>query len=668
MAMANVRHAAKLREGAQAWNLWRAQNPGLAPDLSDLKLPADTKGFGPDAGGPIDLSRANLRRAALGGAELFNARLDDADLSGADLRGANLGRADLTGAKLVGANLSGAWLGDARGLTQAQIELARGHGATLLPDYLTMPPAWLGEEPAAASSDAAEAGTGKADEAADKGADRRTDEGAGRRDKAGPGGATESDPYIILGVGRKAPQSEIRTAYLRLVKELHPDGREPGAEADAAAERLKLINDAYQTLKGADWQVTNRHAQSRHRTSAMFVAGVMTSMAPLAAVGLYAVWQLEARAPTQTAAISDRPGGTGPVARNGAPEEAGGGTGAISEHVKEIDDGRGRALAAARRQASREAWEQLVQAFPDGETAAEAKAAIAAIERAEARRRQEATEWAKVEGSGDKQALQRFVLAYPESANAVRARETIAAIEQAEARRRQEATDWAKVERSGDKQELQRFAAAYPDGTHIARALDMIATIERAEARRREEETAWTSAERSDKQELKRFVLTYPESMHAGRAREMIAAIELAEARRREAIAWAAAQKDDNRQELRRFARAHPHSVYAPEARRRVTALEAEDRRKDDADWEKAARLHNRAAYTSYLARNPKGNHVADANRRIADLVRTEPRPAVEPVKAVAQAPAARQRTPESAQGWPSADEPFIGADGRIRR
>jgi len=66
--MANVRHAGKLLEGAQAWNLWRAQNPGVAPNLSDLKLPAGGRRFGPDEGGPIDLSRANLRRAVLAGA------------------------------------------------------------------------------------------------------------------------------------------------------------------------------------------------------------------------------------------------------------------------------------------------------------------------------------------------------------------------------------------------------------------------------------------------------------------------------------------------------------------------------------------------------------------------------------------------------------------------
>jgi len=61
----------------------------------------------------------------------------------------------------------------------------------------------------------------------------------------------------VLGVRRNASQSEIRAAYLRLVKELHPDGREPGAEADAATERLRLINDAYQILKSISKEMGN---------------------------------------------------------------------------------------------------------------------------------------------------------------------------------------------------------------------------------------------------------------------------------------------------------------------------------------------------------------------------------------------------------------------------
>jgi uncharacterized protein YjbI with pentapeptide repeats len=680
--MADVRHAAKLREGVQAWNLWRAQNPGAAPDLSDLKLPAGASRLGRDAGGPLDLSRANLRRAVLAGADLFNARLDDADLCGADLSGANLGRADLAGAQLVGANLSGAWLGDARGLTQAQIDRAKGHGATVLPDYLAVPPHWLGNEPEASrprtaetGGDKVESGAGKdGDKGCEAGTDKRAGKGAnggGRAGDAGARGSTANDPYGILGIQRKASQAEIRAAYLRLVKELHPDGRALGAEADAAAERLKVINDAYQTLKRGDWQAGAREPERRHRSTVAFVAGVMSAMVPLVAAALYTAWWLGAPGAAPTAAVPGRPGGAAVVAHDSLPDGAGGGeAGAISVHAKEVDGGRARALAAARREGTRKAWEQLVMAFPDHGTAAEAEAAIAAIERAEARRRQEAADWAKVEKSDDRNELKRFVLAHPESANAMRARERIATIEQAEARRRQEAIDWTRVENSGNKQELQQFVAVYPEGVNAGRAREAIAAIERLEARRQAEEVAWTKAERSvDKQEFKRFVAAYPDGANAVRAQERIAAIELAEGRRREAIAWTETEKGGGRRELERFARTHPYSVYAPEARRRVAQLEAEERRREAADWDKATRLHSRAGYTAYTTAHPRGQHLGDANRRIADLARAESRPAAEPVKAMAEAQqAARQSTPEASPGWPSADEPFIGADGRIRR
>ncbi len=264
--MANVRHAAKLQEGAPAWNAWRAESPGVAPDLSDLKLPAGARRYGPDEGGPIDLRGANLRRAVLAGADLGNARLGDADLSGADLSGANLGQADLTGARLAGADLSGAWLGDARGLTQAQINRAYGHATTVLPDHLAVPPGWLGEEAAAPRpEEAADPGTDKADSRADQGADpgagKEAGNGASRGGKPAGGGTAEEDPYGVLGVGRKASQSEIRAAYLRLAKELHPDGRPPGAEARWQCRAVQADQRCLPETEGS--RPTGEHRQGR---------------------------------------------------------------------------------------------------------------------------------------------------------------------------------------------------------------------------------------------------------------------------------------------------------------------------------------------------------------------------------------------------------------------
>jgi hypothetical protein len=157
----------------------------------------------------------------------------------------------------------------------------------------------------------------------------------------------------------------------------------------------------------------------------------------------------------------------------------------------------------------------------------------------------------------------------------------------------------------------------------------------------------------------------------------MIAAIELAETRRREAVAWSQAQRSGEKASLERFARVRPTSVYAPEARRRVALLEAEERRRDDdAAWERAERRHSPAAYDGYLTAHPDGRRAAEARVRKGELERAEARPVVESAKAaagsvtgtVAAAPAARPRAPDASQGWPSADEPFVGADSRIRR
>ncbi|MGH6662716.1 MAG: pentapeptide repeat-containing protein [Rhodospirillales bacterium] len=106
--MANEEQVALLKQGAGAWNAWRAARPRE----------------------PVDLSDGGLR-----GLDLEGADLSGADLSGADLRGANLGGANLAGARLAGANffkaridgadLEKADLRDARFLACAQLETAR---------------------------------------------------------------------------------------------------------------------------------------------------------------------------------------------------------------------------------------------------------------------------------------------------------------------------------------------------------------------------------------------------------------------------------------------------------------------------------------------------------------------------------------------------------------
>ncbi len=148
-----------LRRGPRAWNLWRAQNPDLTPNLTGVTLSVGERQMGAINGGPINLasaqlSHASLRFASLTGADLTGADLSDTDLrearlNGANLTGANLSvamldQADFAGANLVGANLSGTSLLEVRNITQSQIDEAAGDLLTLLPPHLSRPRSWTG--------------------------------------------------------------------------------------------------------------------------------------------------------------------------------------------------------------------------------------------------------------------------------------------------------------------------------------------------------------------------------------------------------------------------------------------------------------------------------------------------------------------------------------------
>lgn len=87
----------------------------------------------------VDFAGADLSVLNGFGARFTRANFAGTDLSQANLVGAYFGGANLTGAKLAGAVLSGAELREARGLTQAQISLACGDGATTLPAGLSIP-------------------------------------------------------------------------------------------------------------------------------------------------------------------------------------------------------------------------------------------------------------------------------------------------------------------------------------------------------------------------------------------------------------------------------------------------------------------------------------------------------------------------------------------------
>ena len=158
--MVDPEQLALIKQGVEAWNSRRRENPGIRVDLARADLvKADLGGadlrnadLGPttDLANPKNRGSADFTDTRDWPADLRGADLRLAKLQGANLQGARLIRADLRGAKLQGADISGANLSSAENLAQQQLDEACGNAGTLLPEGLSIKicdDAKLAEEP-----------------------------------------------------------------------------------------------------------------------------------------------------------------------------------------------------------------------------------------------------------------------------------------------------------------------------------------------------------------------------------------------------------------------------------------------------------------------------------------------------------------------------------------
>lgn len=58
-----------------------------------------------------------------------------------------------------------------------------------------------------------------------------------------------TDPYKVLGVSRDAADDDIKKAYRNLARKYHPDNYAGSDLADLAGEKMKEINEAYDTIQ-----------------------------------------------------------------------------------------------------------------------------------------------------------------------------------------------------------------------------------------------------------------------------------------------------------------------------------------------------------------------------------------------------------------------------------
>ena len=73
-----------------------------------------------------------------------------------------------------------------------------------------------------------------------------------------------SDPYGVLGLSPGASDEEIKRAYRELARKYHPDNYQNNPLADLAEEKMKEINEAYDTItkQRAGGQTSHYQGQS----------------------------------------------------------------------------------------------------------------------------------------------------------------------------------------------------------------------------------------------------------------------------------------------------------------------------------------------------------------------------------------------------------------------
>ena len=713
--MARSEHVSKLQEGARAWNAWRRENPREEPQLDDLSVPVGQRQFGVAQGGPIDLSQADLTRAALEHATLIDAdltgayllqanlahaRLSGANLSGANLSNARLDHADLKETQLAEATLCGASLRGARNLTQTQIDQAYGDKDTRLPAGLTRPARWR-KEAALRSNQLARRLASKPD-------------------------ARKSNPYTVLGVPHSASLPEIRAAYLKLVKELHPDGRELDP---AAGELLKAVNKAYQDLKARAREPQPPQPRWFARPGAFFVISFFaSSLTLLALVGGFYYAGMFAEEPAVPLTAESRHHATPAAAEAAAkpePAQAAAARAAADDaafleaerdatsaslhrYLGRYSNGRHAEQAAAALptvvdaeialgqaaeaqngpavETARSALRHYLDVYPEGRLAPEVERKLNAIAAAETARIADQEAWMEAERLGTREGLRRYLTAYPHGENAAYANKALAALEASAGRRAADQAAWNDASREGGKTGLRRYLAAYPDGDHAAKARTAIAAIEAQEARLKADREAWDKAERTGSREaFNHYLAAHPEGAHAALARGAIReldAIEGSKARQKTErvprVPERAPDTGSDAAQLSALAQEQaPLSGSQGLAPPPATAPETaeQDRLRDDANWLKAQRRNSQAAYAAYLLTHPKGRHAKEARTSLAELQAAPAK--LRPVngkvlKQITQdfrgGPGAGQGEAPASQKWQSADEPFIGADGRIRQ
>ncbi|WP_088344200.1 MULTISPECIES: DnaJ domain-containing protein [Rhodomicrobium] len=650
--MGNPDHLAKLREGPVAWNDWRADNPGLTPDLSNVVLSAGETLLGPVQGGPFDLRDALLNRANFDSAVLAGAILENADLRGANLSCASLVSADLSFANLYGAILQHADFQDAKltgtifdaaqlelavNLTQAQIEEAYGDEATSLPPPLTVPESWRRDADFFSEEELPESWRRDADTLED---------------------AEEepADPYVLFGLTRKAKPDEIRAAYLRLAKRYHPDMNPGNVESE---RQFKRVGEAYRMLNAIEFRRAQRRARPRRVAARWASAMAPVLLAVLTpAAGVY--WfgnpnflaenassvaeksaSSDSQPEPQVAAFMElqRIGTRSELVTGSATTPAAAAPEAEAEPAiapapdtppapapekiaatlpQEMPAPKPETPAATPPQATQPAPkpEKPLAAAPQEnlseriETAGQIPATVSLPASTPAIAAAPADVVPAATSLDNGPAL----MAHPASGSGAEPQpgDRVAALQDgAPAKPAADAPwdeEWRLLRKSTDLLPLQNFIARYPQKPVTEEARERFRTLVAAVINR---------------QELQAFLeKAGPDSPEKALANRQLALLVEKENYDADEQAWRATREAGTVAAFQAYLVGYPNGHYADDAEERIAALEAEisGRKKETTAWSKARQTGTREAIQSYIQAYPKGRHTDDAKRRLAAL------------------------------------------------
>jgi uncharacterized protein YjbI with pentapeptide repeats/TolA-binding protein len=624
--MSNPSHLAKLLQGAEAWNLWRADNPDLVPDLSGAEM---TPRAGIPHGllsGNLDLSGADMQGADLVGTDLTGANLRAADLTNADLRycdltdaelvlsnlsGANLGGARLTGTDFSGARLDGTWLhyanlSSAIGLAELQVGAALYGDGTVFPSYLAMRPLEHGDD--LASSE--EAGLLDADD-----------------------GLAVTDAYALLGVSPMATAKEIREAYRKLAKKYHPD-LNPGDPN--AVRRFARLNEAQIFALAA----SNLSEESGRRYSEggnwVRSAALLVVALALPALGIY--WQ--ARSPgdgveivdARSVSIEKQP--RLPLAeRMQAVIKAA--TAPITPDLEETREHSGDAILAF-----------AAPALPNEEDEGVLQTAAIPTLQPEATAQQRQSEWETLRLSTDLRALQDFIQRNPERTETDEAREQFG----------------SALASTRDANALRRLARDLPAAAPEAALVNQRLAALVQEDRHHDDAAAWYAAKDAGTIAAYRaYLMDYPGGIYAESAGRRLASLqaEIVD-RRKDDAAWARAVRMRTPGAYREYLAAFADGAHAHAAERALAKLGKldTDQKREDETWSGVTSTNTRDAFLSYLKAYPKGRYAAAAKERLASAEATA-KPTPSTTTTASQQPRPEPHA-QRAMRFPSSDEPFV--------